>query len=71
MIMDAHIHNFIELGSYDERLNKTLKKTTYNLYSVQLEEPESDKLLCHQILGKSMQAMSRRSKLEKLEEIGR
>ena len=41
MIMDAHIHNIIEPGSYSKRLNQTLSKN--GISSIQLETPDSKK----------------------------
>ena len=69
MIMDAHIHNIIEPGSYNKRLNQTLENN--NIQQVKLEEPDSNKLLSHKIIGETIQTMCRREKLEKLERIGK
>ena len=69
MIMDAHIHNIIEPGSYSRRLNQTLTKN--NIQPIELETPESEKLLDHQIIGETIQAMSEREeKLNRLKKIG-
>ena len=65
MIMDAYVHNIIEPGSYSRRLNQTLTKN--NIQPIELETPESEKLLDNQIIGETIQAMSEREeKLERL-----
>ena len=69
MIMDAHIHNIIEPGSYNKRLNQTLENN--NIQKVNLTTPDSSKLLSHQIIGETIEAMARTEKLEKLERIGK
>ena len=70
MIMDAHIHNIIEPGSYSSRLNQTLAKN--NIQPIELETPQSEKLLDHQIIGETIQAMSEREeKLDRLKKIGK
>ena len=58
MIMDAHIHNIKEPGSYSSRLNQTLAKN--NIQPIELETPQSEKLLDYQIIGETIQAMSER-----------
>ena len=68
--MDSHIHNIIEPGSYNIRLNQTLSKN--GISSIQLETPDSEKLLSHQIIGETIEAMTEREeKLARLEKIGR
>ena len=68
MIMDAHIHNIIEPGSYNRRINQTLSKN--GISSIQLETPDSEKLLSHQIREETIEAMTeRQEKLAKLEKI--
>ena len=68
--MDAHIHNIIEPGSYNRRLNQTLSKNVIS--SIQLETPDSEKLLSHQIIGETIEAMTeRQEKLSRLEKIGK
>ena len=70
MIMDAHIHNIIEPGSYNKRLNQTLSKN--GISSIQLETPDSKKLLSHQIIGETIEAMTeRQEKLTRREKIGK
>ena len=70
MIMNAHIHNIIEPGSYSRRLNQTLTKN--NIQPIELETPESKKLLDHQIIGETIQAMNERDeKLDRLKKIGK
>ena len=70
MIMDAHIHNIIEPGSYSKRLNQTLAKN--GISSIQLETPDSEKLLSHQVIGETIEAMTeRQEKLARLEKIGK
>ena len=69
MIMDAHIHNIIDPGSYNKRLNQTLENN--NIQKVNLATPDSSKLLSHQIIGETIEAMARTEKLEKLERIGK
>ena len=68
-IMDAHIHNIIEPGCYSRRLNQTLTKN--NIQTIELEAPESEKLLDHQIMGETIQAMNEREeKIDRLKTIG-
>ena len=68
--MDAHIHNIIEPGSYNRRLNQTLSKN--GISSIQLETPDSEKLLSHQIIGETIEAMTeRQEKYARLEKIGK
>ena len=69
MIMDAHIHNIIKPGSYNKRLNQTLQNNS--IQPVKLADPESTKLLSHQIIGETIQIMCRREKLDKLEQTGK
>ena len=66
MIMDTHIHNIIEPGSYNRRLNQTLSKN--GISSIKLETSDSEKLLSHQIIGETIEAMTeRQEKLARLE----
>ena len=68
MMMDAHIHNIIEQGSYSKRVNKTLSKN--GIEPIELATPDSEKLT-HQTIGETIKVMSeRREKLERLEKIG-
>ena len=70
MIMDAHIHNIIEPGSYSKRFNETLSKNGIEI--IELSIPDSEKLLTHQTIGETIEVMSERSeKLERLEKIGK
>ena len=70
MTMDAHIHNIIEPGSYSKRKNQTLSKN--RISSIQLETPDSEKLLSHQVIGETIEAMTeRQEKLARLEKIGK
>ena len=65
MIMDAHIHNIIEPGSYRKRLNETLSKN--GIEPIELGTPDSEKLLTHQTIGETIEIMSeRKEKLERL-----
>ena len=68
--MDAHIHNIIEPGSYNRRLNQILSKN--GISSIQQETLDSEKLLSHQIIGETIEAMTEREeKLARLEKIER
>ena len=70
MIIDAHIHNIIEPGSYSKRLNETLSKNS--IEPIELATPDSEKLLTHQTIGETIEIMSeRKEKLERLEKIGK
>ena len=65
MIMDAHIHNIIEPGSYRKRLNETLSKN--GIEPIEFATPDSEKLLTHQTIGETIEIMSeRKEKLETL-----
>jgi hypothetical protein len=51
MVIDAHMRNLIEPGTYSKNLNKTLKLNNIAEINVQ-ENVDSDKLFRHNVLGK-------------------
>jgi Skp family chaperone for outer membrane proteins len=64
MIMDAHMHNMIEPGSYTKRLNETLTNNGYD--SVILGDiPRSDKLFSCGDLGNTLVTLRKISKKAK------
>lgn len=67
MIMDAHMHNMIEPGTYTKRLNETLTNNGFN--SVILGEiPRSDKLFACGDLGNTLVTLREISKGTKAKE---
>ena len=56
MVMDAHVHNIIQPGSYNSRLNETLKSN--NIAPIKLpNNPSSDKLFRHNVIGNTLMAL--------------
>ena len=56
MVMDAHVHNIIQPGSYNNRLNETLKAN--NIAPIKLpNNPSSDKLFRHNVIGNTLMAL--------------
>lgn len=56
MVMDAHLHNLQEPGSYNDRLNATLKAN--NIKPIVFPKSTlSDKLFNHEFIGKSLNAL--------------
>ena len=56
MVMDAHVHNIIEPGSYSKRLNLILKANNVAPINIP-NNPQSDKLFQNNIIGKTLQQM--------------
>lgn len=56
MVMDAHLHNIVEPGTYSDRLNATLKAN--NIKPIVFPESTiSDKLFNHELIGQSLNAL--------------
>lgn len=54
MVMDAHVHNIIEPGSYNIRLNKTLKENNIDPINLPKDSIKSEKLLQTNIITEKL-----------------
>lgn len=64
MIMDAHVHNIIEPGSYNSRLNKTLQENNIEPIKLPKEQIQSEKLMQTQIITEKLKEQYDNQKTE-------
>ena len=69
MVMDAHVHNLIQSGSYSNRLNELLKANGLEEINIPTP-PDSYKLLNQELIGKTLHEMRRHAKLQQISRIG-
>ena len=54
MVMDAHVHNILEPGSYNTRLNKTLKENNIEPINLPNDRIQSEKLIQTNIIAEKL-----------------
>ena len=69
MVMDAHVHNLIQPGSYSNRLNELLKANGLEEINIPTP-PDSNKLLNQELIGETLHEMRRHAKLQQISRIG-
>ena len=69
MVMDAHVHNLIQPGSYSNRLNELLKANGLEEINIPTP-PDSNKLLNQELIAETLHEMRRHAKLQQISRIG-